>query len=286
MKKIIFFDIDGTLWNEHNEIPESTTEAIKMLRDAGNLVFINSGRTRGFIRNPKLFALGFDGIISGAGTMLEYCREGRCSSTGDTVCMNKDDVIERKINDDNVIYYHRLDPELAEHTVETVKKYEFRPILEGKRYLYLDDSDFKGDPYGDRVIADMGEDRRQVSECWGRWEISKLSCATTSPMRDEGLKELGRDYRLMIHNKAVCEMVPQGFGKETGMKRLCGMLGVDIADTYAFGDSANDVAMLKAAGVGVAMGNGSDIAKAAADHVTDSMADGGIMNACKYLELI
>ena len=167
-----------------------------------------------------------------------------------------------------------------------VKRYGFKPILEGKRYLYLDDSDFKGDPYGDRVIADMGEDRRQVSDCWGRWEISKLSCATISPMRDEGLKELGRDYRLMIHNEAVCEMVPNGFGKEIGMQKMCGLIGVDIADTYAFGDSANDVAMLKAAGVGVAMGNGSDIAKAAADHVTDTMADGGIMNACKYFGLI
>ena len=45
-------------------------------------------------------------------------------------------------------------------------------------------------------------------------------------------------------------------------------LGIDVKDTYAFGDSANDVDMLEFAGVGVAMGDGTDVAKEHADYVT------------------
>ena len=43
MKKAVFFDIDGTLWNEHMQVPESTTEAIRELRADGNYAFLCSG---------------------------------------------------------------------------------------------------------------------------------------------------------------------------------------------------------------------------------------------------
>ena len=38
-KSSVFFDIDGTLWNEHMQVPESTTEAIRELRADGNYAF-------------------------------------------------------------------------------------------------------------------------------------------------------------------------------------------------------------------------------------------------------
>ena len=70
--KAAFFDIDGTLWDSCNEIPESTVEAIRKLRENGNLAFLCSGRTRAYIQNPSLLEIGFDGIVSGCGTMIEY----------------------------------------------------------------------------------------------------------------------------------------------------------------------------------------------------------------------
>lgn len=285
-RKIVFFDIDGTIWNVHNEIPESTAEAIKRLRENGNLVFINTGRTRGYLRRPDLFALGFDGIISGAGTMIEYCSDSICSGNGDIAGRSLDTVVDREINDSNVIYYHRIEPELAEYTVITARQYGFRPILEGKHHLYLEDKEFAADPFGHKVITEMEEDRRNIDDCWGKWEMSKLSCATDSPDREKGLKILEKDYHLQIHNENVCEFVPNGYGKDVGVLKLCSLLGTEISDTFAFGDSVNDIAMLKTAGMGIAMGNGSPEAKAAADYVTDIMENGGIMNACKYFGLI
>ena len=72
MKKIAFFDIDGTLWNEHMQVPESTTEAIRELRADGNYAFLCSGRSRSNIRSEKILGIGFDGIVAACGTHIEY----------------------------------------------------------------------------------------------------------------------------------------------------------------------------------------------------------------------
>ena len=58
--KAIFFDIDGTLWDEKFQIPESTKKAFEMLKNNGHLTFICSGRTLSYIQDERLLALGFD----------------------------------------------------------------------------------------------------------------------------------------------------------------------------------------------------------------------------------
>jgi len=260
MKKAAFFDIDGTIWNLKNEIPESTAEAIRGLRKNGHLAFLCSGRCRSYIQSPKLFAIGFDGVVSGCGTMIEY--------GGETV------------------FYKKLDNELVAHTINTVRSYGFRPILEGREYLYLDREEFDNDYFGTKLRAEMGDHLLSIAGTWGRWEISKLSCATDNADREGGFAALRESYDYMVHNSDVVEMVPKGFNKGTGIARVCELLGIDISDTFAFGDSANDLAMLRAAGMGIAMGNGSAEAKAAADYVTTPMEEDGIWNACRNFGLI
>ena len=72
VRKALFFDIDGTLWDWNNKIPESTVQALYRLRKNGHLTFLCSGRSRAYIQNPRLFEIGFDGVVSGCGTMIEY----------------------------------------------------------------------------------------------------------------------------------------------------------------------------------------------------------------------
>ena len=66
-RKLLFFDIDGTLWDFHNVIPVSTVRAVHQARANGHLAFINSGRSRAFINSQELLGIGFDGIVSGCG---------------------------------------------------------------------------------------------------------------------------------------------------------------------------------------------------------------------------
>ncbi len=260
MTKAVFFDIDGTIWDFTNYIPPSTREAIMQLHKNGHLVFLCSGRSRAFIQNPELLSLGFDGVIAGAGTMIEY--------RGDR------------------IFYRRIPQELAVHTVETTQEYGFRSILEGWDYLYLDKSEFAADNYGRKVINEMGPRLRSISDSWGEWEFSKLSCATDHADREGGFAVLSSDYDICVHNEAVAELLPKGYHKGTGILKICELLGIEIEDTYAFGDSVNDLGMFATAGTAIAMGNASEEAKKIADYVTDDLYQDGIWNACRHFELI
>lgn len=72
--------------------------------------------------------------------------------------------------------------------------------------------------------------------------------------------------------------------KAKGMLRVCQMLGVDPARTLAIGDSGNDLSMLRAAGLGVAMGNAPPEVRDQADAVTASYrADGAALAIERYL---
>ena len=80
------------------------------------------------------------------------------------------------------------------------------------------------------------------------------------------------------------EVVPKGMNKGEAVKMLCKLLDVEIENAVACGDAANDLAMLKAAGIGVAMINGSDEVKAVADYITtrDNNHDGVAEAADKF----
>ena len=259
-KKVLFFDIDNTILTRNNEIPESTFRAFEKLHENGHLVFINTGRSRAYVQDPTLLSLGFDGFITGCGTMIEYKGE--------------------------IIKDNRLDIDLVEQTVNTLRKYKIRPILEGKEYLYFDESEFGSDPYGMKLKRELGKRRLTIENEWRKWEIYKYACDTTGADREPCFKELEEYYDFMIHNERVVEIVPKGCHKGVGILDVCNYLGIDVKDTIAFGDSANDIGMLETAGYAVVVGNGSDVAKAHADYVTTDLLDDGIYNACRYLKLI
>lgn len=259
-KKAVFFDIDGTLWGFDNQIPESAKRAIHALQKNGHLAFLCSGRSRAFIREPELLKIGFDGIVSACGAMIEYKGE--------------------------IVFLKELERELLIRTVSTLRRYGFCPILEGKEYLYMDLEDFRGDPYGKKLEAEMGEHLRPISPYWGEWEVCKFSCATVNADQKGCMEALKEDFDFIVHNEFVVEIVPKGFHKGTGIRKVCELLGVDPADTFAFGDSVNDLGMFEAAGTAVAMGNGTQAAKDAADYVTDSLYEDGIWNACRHFGLI
>ncbi len=259
-KKAVFFDIDGTLWHSDNVIPESTKKTIRELQERGHLTFLCTGRTRGYVQNPELLNLGFDGIVSGCGTMIEYQNE--------------------------TVFCYEIEKEFLADTIQRMRSYGFRPILEGKQYLYMDESEFGQDYYGKKLMAELGERLKSIEGEWGRWEVCKFSCATTNADREACFRELEPDFDFMIHNEEVVEIVPKGFHKGTGIEKVCELLHLDIKNTYAFGDSANDLGMFESAGTSIAMGDGQEVAKKAADYVTTPLLENGIRNACRHFGLI
>ena len=80
-------------------------------------------------------------------------------------------------------------------------------------------------------------------------------------------------------------MMP-GMSKGRGLSDLMELLHISRDEVIAFGDSENDISMLMAAGVGVAMGNGYESTKAGADYVTTASSDNGISNALKHYGIL
>lgn len=256
----VFFDIDGTLWDRQNVIPESTREALRLLRENGHLTFICSGRTRIYITDENLLSLGFDGILCGCGTHIEYQGQD--------------------------LLYYRIGDELLERSVRIFYEYGMPIVMEGRHLLYMDPEIIGRDPYGRSLLEKLAGHTMPVRGNQKYWEVSKFTLLLEDTKYEEVIEALQDDYEFLVHKGFVMEAVPKGFSKATAIKTICEYLGIDRGDTYAFGDSANDLEMLEYAGTGIAMGNGTDIAKEHADHITDDLHADGIYNALKHFALI
>ncbi|WP_082053014.1 Cof-type HAD-IIB family hydrolase [Gordoniibacillus kamchatkensis] len=83
---------------------------------------------------------------------------------------------------------------------------------------------------------------------------------------------------LEITNSHPCnlELNPKGISKASGIRAVCDMLGIEMDEVIAMGDSENDLSMIREAGLGVAMGNAQESVKAAADIVTVTNDEHGV----------
>lgn len=267
--KLLFFDIDGTLHGQDEKIPASACETIRRLQLCGHKCFINSGRSRGFITNPQLLALSFDGIISGCSTRLEIKDEAAPVGT-----LRYKTVYSRQLPADQLLF-----------TMEFLHEKKVSAIIEGEQYLYFDDY-FYADGYGRRVIGKMGNNARRLTEEWGKWQAGKMSCLIEPEIIAEVRAKLGHLYSFIRHTERTYELVPLGYDKALGVRKACELFGVPLSETYAFGDSNNDMEMMQTVTHSVAMGNGTDRLKARCEYVTAPMLEDGIKKACLHYGLI
>lgn len=82
------------------------------------------------------------------------------------------------------------------------------------------------------------------------------------------------------------DFTAKGVNKAKGLKEIAKRCNLDVSETMAFGDGGNDLSIVKAAGIGVAMGNANEILKTSADYITTSVDDNGIYNALKVYNVI
>ena len=257
---LMFFDIDGTLWDRENIIPDSTKKALQLLKQNGHQIFLCSGRTRVFIRDKELLAQGFDGILSGCGTCIEY--KGK------------------------EIFYKKLEPELMQRSMDIFYEDDIPALMEGRDWLYMDEDMLSRDDYGKYLIQTMKGFVQPIRGNQKNWEASKYSLVIRDRDYEKVIDALRDDYEFLVHGNVVMEAVPKGHSKATAIAAMCKRLGMDRSETFAFGDSANDLEMLDFAGTGVVMGNGSDVAKEHGDYITDDIHKDGIYNACRHFGLI
>ncbi|MBM7583659.1 sucrose-phosphate phosphatase subfamily [Bacillus pakistanensis] len=100
-------------------------------------------------------------------------------------------------------------------------------------------------------------------------------------VRQVVLDELRSNEALEVTNSSPTniEINPAGVNKAAALLKVCNWLDLSMEQVMAVGDSLNDLAMIREAGIGVAMGNAQEIVKEEADWVTGSNTDHGVAQA-------
>ncbi|WP_017729320.1 Cof-type HAD-IIB family hydrolase [Halalkalibacterium ligniniphilum] len=98
------------------------------------------------------------------------------------------------------------------------------------------------------------------------------------------LEELSKNKELEISNSSPTNIEVNGIGinKARALEKVCEKIGITMNEVIAMGDSLNDLAMIREAGIGVAMGNAQDVVKEAADWVTGKNTDDGVAQAIRH----
>ena len=116
-------------------------------------------------------------------------------------------------------------------------------------------------------------------------DVQKIQLFLTDPaLRLTLLRQLGGQFEGLCVSSSVpnnIEINSTDANKGEALRKLAAHLGLDISQTMAIGDGLNDLSMLRAAGVGVAMENACPEAKQAADYVTGSCDESGVAAAIR-----
>jgi hydroxymethylpyrimidine pyrophosphatase-like HAD family hydrolase len=123
-------------------------------------------------------------------------------------------------------------------------------------------------------------------------DVNKVSFVMRSDIHKAELEdEFGDFFRIGIWNifgkgRDFGDFTQKHVNKASAIAILLDKLSLNRDDTFAFGDSFNDIEMLQYCQTGIAMGNAADDLKAVADYVTSDVSDKGIFNAFKQFGLI
>lgn len=277
MSKVIFLDVDGTLVDYENRIPNSAIEAIREARKNGHRVYICTGRSKAEVYK-EIWDIGLDGMIGGNGSYIES--DGKVVMHQVLTIQESKEIVdwlhskglEFYLESNNGLFASENFEVVGEKPIQeyskrkgkigaealTVRKAYPEMIFGGE--LYRDDLNkvsFVLNSYDDYLEAKEKFSDLEVNTWGGKGEIALFG--------DIGVKNI---------DKAVA------------VKKLLEYLGVDLKDTLAFGDAKIDIPMLECCEIGVAMGNGGEEIKKIADYITDDVEKDGLWKAFKKFNLI
>ncbi|MGG1515969.1 Cof-type HAD-IIB family hydrolase [Paenibacillus oryzisoli] len=125
---------------------------------------------------------------------------------------------------------------------------------------------------------------RWDESCGSQMAWIKFGYRTEDPAKlailHERISQIG-DFELTNSHPTNIEVNPAGITKASGLREVCKLLNIGMQEVVAVGDSANDLAMIAEAGLGVAMGNAQEEVKLGADVVTDSNEEDGVSKVIK-----
>lgn len=269
-RKLVFLDIDGTLLYQGKPISEKTVQALKAAKDNGHFLSICTGRA--YSETPEEMKK-FDGVISAAGACVMWKGEVLLA---EYFSEEEKKRVEELLEEAGAVY-------IMEGFEELYMKKDIRKAFLKSMEGFEEEEKFLLSFFLKTLPRTSTEEMKKVHKCsffyaqkdggWFRERLKKWDMSVTAFSQAETRGISG-------------EITKSAFTKGTALRYLSGYLGVPIEDTIAIGDSENDLEMLRAAGVGIAMGNSSDYVKEAADDVTKSVVEDGVYHAFRKYGLI
>lgn len=265
MRKLIFFDIDGTIVTEGKEriIPDSVLTTLHSLHQNGHLCFINTGRALAEV-DKAIRELPFDGYVCGCGTYIEYQGE--------------------------VLLSHTISHEQGNGIIRAMEACQLEWLLEGTNAIY-----YHARPYTTRIGDFQAEHRLLIPDAFHtvtseeaiNLDFDKFCICLGASHQFHRFQKMYQDILTFIdRGHDFYEVVPKGFSKASGIAFLESHFQISHEDTIAIGDSTNDLPMLEYAGYSIAMADSSKELFDIVDYVTGSVLDNGIYNAMQHLGLI
>ncbi|MHC1684389.1 MAG: HAD family hydrolase [Clostridiaceae bacterium] len=261
-RKMIFFDIDGTISTEETHvIPESAIRAIRKARENGHLLFINSGRTF-FNITEEIRSIGFDGYVCGCGTHIHY---------------NGETLLEREIP-------HETGLEI----VKKLREYKIQGLFEGTNDVYFDHTRPATGELA-RLRDQFGIRGYDITKSWEDPDIvfdKFVVWINEDSDFDSFYSYVTKEFDYIDRGNNFGEVVPKGYSKASGIKFLQEYFDIPLEDCYAIGDSPNDLSMLKYVPNSIAMGNSTPSLFDLVAFVTKDIEDDGIEYALKHYNII
>lgn len=269
-KKIAFFDVDGTLVGDASIPTKKTVDAIHHFQSQGNLALVCTGRSKPEIL-PEIMEIGFDGIIGAGGGFISIGEDVIHHHT-----MPEADVrdIIQFFDDHDIAYYIESNSGLfgsqgySDRISETILAYTNHDLVQAK--VLRSESQW----FHDLIDSFAG----QVIDYA---DVNKISFINNSFDYQSIVAKFGHKFEIFnmtvpFFGKESGEIAVKGNDKETAITIVLDRLGLSKADAISFGDANNDLAMFRACGYNVAMGNATTELKAAADEVTTDVNHDGI----------
>ena len=246
---LICTDLDGTLLKNDKTISRENLEAIEYFKSEGGKFTFITGRMPASvfgiceILKPELPF----GCINGGGVYDYHKKEYLWYETISPRVLEVVEHIER----------HAEGIGYQVNTLDTIWFCRDNPAMQRFRAL--------------TGVPDLRCDYREIRE-----PVAKVVFGDLDPrgiLRIEELyyeHPLADQFQFISSEKTLCEILPKGVHKGLGLRKLSEILGVPRERTIGVGDYSNDVELLRCAGVGIAVENANDAAKAAADRITVS----------------
>lgn len=258
MIRALFLDVDGTLVSfKTHRVPDSTRAALLLAHERGVRIFIATGRAASDL--GVLEGIPYDGVVG---------LNGSCCVAADGREVSRAVIPQADF----------------ERALELGRKLDFPVALELDEGVFVDRVTPAVEELA-RMVAHPVPVQTDLQELFARSECCQMCFYLDAQTERRVMAELPG----LIASR-WCDLFSdvnvRGVDKATGMASFLADYSLTTSEAMAFGDGGNDVAMLRAAGVGVAMGNACAEALAAADYVTEGVDDHGIRKALEYYKVI